>query len=81
MILALAAILVFWKRISAALMLAPVFFLAGETACAINILFFLYESAALEYLHSYLMVACLGFLAFAVIEAVDHHLLPGFSVT
>jgi len=75
MILALAAILIFWKQIPAALMLALVFFLAGETACAINILFFFYESTTMEYLHSFFMVVCLGFLAFAVIEAVDHNLL------
>ena len=75
MILALAGLLIFWQGMNVALRLALIFFLAGETACAINILFFFYESAFLEYLHSYLMVVCLGFLAFAVIEAVDHNLL------
>ncbi len=75
MILALAALLALWSYLAMALRLALLFFLLGETACAINILFFFYESTALEYLHSYLMVVCLGFLAFAVIEAVDHNLL------
>lgn len=75
MILALVVLLLLWRHIAAALRLSLVFFLAGETACAINILFFFYESTVLEYVHSYLMVVCLGFLAFAVIEVVDHNLL------
>jgi hypothetical protein len=75
MLLALAALLAFWKHIRPALRGALLFFLLGETACAINILFFFYESTAWEYLHSYLMVVCLGFLAYALIEAADHNLL------
>ena len=75
MLLSLAALVLLWKQISAAMRLALFFFLAGETACAVNILFFFYENTALEYLHSFLMVVCLGFLAFTIIEALDHNLL------
>jgi len=78
MLLALAAIVLLWGEAVpalAALRWSMIFFLGGEVFCWINILFFFEESLLLEYLHSFFMVACLGFLAFSVMEALDHGLL------
>jgi hypothetical protein len=75
MILALAAIFLFGQHMPKALIFSLISFLVGETACAVNIIFFFYESVGLEYLHSYFMVVCLGFLVFAAIEVVDHNFL------
>ena len=78
MLLALAAIVLLWGEAVpalAALRWSMIFFLVGEVFCWINILFFFEESLLLEYLHSFFMVACLGFLAFSVMEALDHGLL------
>jgi len=50
-------------------------FLLGEFFCWINILFFVEEILVLEYLHSLLMVFCLGFLYYSIMEVVDKELL------
>ncbi len=76
MALAAGLILLLWKlpRL-AALTWGLIFFEFGEICCGLNILFFFEESPLLEYLHSWGMVVCLGFLAFAALEALDHSLL------
>lgn len=50
-------------------------FWLGEFFCWINILFFVEESLAFEYLHSLFMVICLGFLSYSLMEVLDHELL------
>jgi len=50
-------------------------FWLGEFFCAINILFFVEENLLFEYLHSVLMAFCLGLLFYAVMEALDEHVL------
>lgn len=74
--MALASLVVglLWKQASpslAALRWAMIFFLVGELICWINILAFFEEHLLLEYLHSWGMVVCFGFLVFAIVEALD----------
>jgi rhodanese-related sulfurtransferase len=74
MALALLGLLWLWPAGSLALQAlrgSLAFFLAGEAACWANIVFFPVESVALEFAHSWAMVGCLGFLAFAGFEALD----------
>ena len=78
MAVALAAIVLLWGQseiVLAALRWSMLFFLAGELFCWVNIVAFNEESVPLEFLHSWGMVACLGFLAFAAVEAVDRGLI------
>jgi hypothetical protein len=78
MLLALAGLVLLWPLAGVALpalRFSLVFFLAGEAFCWINILFYVEESIVWEYLHSACMVGCLGFLAYAFIEALDDGLL------
>ena len=74
MVLATAAVVLLWGQAAptrAALRWSMIFFLLGETICWVNIIFFVEEHLLLEYLHSWGMVVCLGFLAFAALEALD----------
>ena len=58
-----------------ALRWALIGFLVGEFACWVNFQFFIVESIALEYLHSYSMTFFIAFLTYALIEAVDSNIL------
>lgn len=74
MLVALAVVIVLWRATSPSLSAtrwSMVFFLIGELICWVNIIFFTEEHLLLEYLHSWGMVACLGYLAFAVLDALD----------
>ena len=74
MLLSLVAVALLWNRGGRslpALRWSMIFFFLGESACAVNIVGFDPESVELEYLHSWAMVVCLGFLAYAAIEALD----------
>ncbi len=74
MVLAAVAVALLWGQAAparAALRWSMIFFLVGEIICWVNIIFFTEEHLLLEYLHSWGMVACLGFLAFAALEALD----------
>ncbi|HNB54286.1 MAG TPA: hypothetical protein PK530_20235 [Anaerolineales bacterium] len=76
MLLALGATILLWKETTrplTALRWSMAFFLFGEVVCWFNILFFFEENLLLEYLHSWGMIACLGFLVYAVLEALDSH--------
>lgn len=52
-----------------------VIFLAAETFCAINYLFYNHNSYLAEYLHSYGMALSFGFTAFALMLGTDDRLL------
>lgn len=68
-------LIIFLRRVKSrdglALLWGLGFFLAGETACAINIIFFAHGSDWLEFIHGYGMLLNFAFVAFAFIEAVD----------
>ena len=81
MLIALALIILLWRVKGTdffALRWGLTFFLAGETACAINIVAFSHDSYLLEYFHMYGMVLGFAFVIYAVIEALDSKIL-GFS--
>lgn len=74
MLLASGATVLLWKETTrplTALRWSMIYFLFGELACWVNILFFFEENLVLEYLHSWGMVVCLGFLVYSVLEAMD----------
>lgn len=50
-------------------------FLAAETACAVNYLFYDHDSYLAEYLHSFGMTLSFGVAAFAILHGVDERLL------
>jgi hypothetical protein len=78
MVLALGLIVLIWAEKSPTFQALKGFlvtFWVGEFFCWINIVFFVEESLLFEYLHSLLMVFCLGFLSYSLIEALDHELL------
>ncbi len=51
------------------------FFLAGESFCAINYIFFGENSYLVEYLHIFGMVLAFGFTTYAIFEALDTRIL------
>jgi hypothetical protein len=78
MLLSLIWIIWLWRRAETdltALRWGLIFFLAGETACAINYLGFHGNSAGVDYLHSYGMAVGFAFVAYAVLEALDLRLV------
>ena len=78
MLLLLAVVVLLWRQrepVLKVLCWALLCFFIGEAFCWVNILFFIQESLLFEYLHSFFMVACLGFLTFSGMEAVDQGLL------
>ena len=78
MLLALAVLFLAWGESNPAwkaLQGSLAAFWIGEFACATNILFFVEENLALEYLHSLFMVFCLALLFFSALEATDQGLL------
>jgi rhodanese-related sulfurtransferase len=77
-ILSLALIIVLWKSRSpdlVALRWAMIFFFLGENACALNYFLFKETSYMSEYLHSYGMLVCFSFAAYALLEGVDRRIL------
>jgi hypothetical protein len=49
-------------------------FLAAETACAVNYIFYNHDSYLAEYLHSYGMTMSFGFVVFALMNGLDERL-------
>lgn len=77
-LLSLAVAVVLWPRREpdlVALRWAMIWFFLGENACALNYLGFGETSYVLEYLHSYGMLLCFAFTAYAVVEAIDGRML------
>ncbi|HUT52980.1 MAG TPA: rhodanese-like domain-containing protein [bacterium] len=78
MLLSFALILWTWKLEApdlAALRRGLAFFLAGESFCAMNYLFFSEDSYLIEYLHGFGMVVAFGFTSYAVMEGLDRRVL------
>ncbi len=74
MLLSLAGIWVLRRQQTAdliSLKWAMIFFLAGESFCAVNYLFFQDDSYLVEYLHIYGMLLAFGFTIHAVMEGFD----------
>ncbi|MEW6076643.1 MAG: rhodanese-like domain-containing protein [Thermodesulfobacteriota bacterium] len=76
----LTAVLIFYLRKSAAmagkaLRLSMIFFLAGESFCALNYLFFGEDACLIEYLHIAGMVAAFGFAFSAAFQFMDLKLM------
>lgn len=77
-LLSLILIIFLWRSQSSdltALRWAMIFFFLGENACALNYFVFKETSYISEYLHSYGMLLCFGFTAYAVLEGVDGRIL------
>ncbi len=78
MLLSLVWIIWLWRRRAAdlvALRWGLIFFLAGETACAINYVAFGGHSALTDYLHSYGMAVGFSYVAYALLEGIDFRLV------
>jgi hypothetical protein len=74
MLLSLVLIIVLWRQKAAdlaALRRGLTCFLIGEGFCAMNYLVFTNGSHLFEYLHSYGMVLCFGFVTYAILEGMD----------
>jgi rhodanese-related sulfurtransferase len=83
-ILAALAVVILWRSRApdlAALRWAMISFFIGENACAVNYLVFRETSYFVEYLHSYGMLLCFGFTAYAVLEGIDRRLLGTSDLT
>ncbi|MBC8870048.1 MAG: rhodanese-like domain-containing protein [Planctomycetes bacterium] len=77
-LIALMLVILLWRSRSpdlTALRWAMIFFFLGENACAANYLALKETSYLLEYLHSYGMLLCFGFAAYAVFEGLDRRVL------
>ena len=78
MLLSLAWIIWLWRRRAhdlVALRWGLIFFLAGETACAVNYIAFGGNSPVTDYLHSYGMAVGFSFVTYAVLEGMDLRLI------
>lgn len=74
MLLSLILILVLWRLKSSdvvALRWGLIFFLTGETFCALNILLFNHSLYLFEFFHMYGMVLSFAFVIYAILEALD----------
>jgi rhodanese-related sulfurtransferase len=74
MIIALGLIILLWRVKGTeigALRWGLTSFLAGETACGVNIVFFDHGSYLLEFFHMYGMVVGFSFVTYAIFEALD----------
>lgn len=74
MLIALVLIVLMWRLKSpdgVAVRWGLVLFLAGETACGVNILFFSHSSYLLEFFHMYGMVLGFAFFTYGVFELLD----------
>ena len=73
-LLSLILVVILWRCRTldlVALRWAMVCFFVGENACAVNYFVFSDWSYLLEYLHSFGMLLCFGFTAYAVVEGLD----------
>ena len=78
MVLSLIWIIWLWRRHArdlVALRWGLVFFLAGETACALNYVAFEGNSPVTDYLHSYGMAVGFSFITYAILEGMDIRLI------
>jgi hypothetical protein len=78
MLLSLLWIIWLWRRSApdlVALRWGLIWFLAGETACAVNYVGFGGLSALTDYLHSYGMAVGFSFIAYAALEGMDVRLI------
>jgi rhodanese-related sulfurtransferase len=77
-LLSLAVVVVLWRSQTpdlAAVRWGMIAFFLGENACAVNYFFFQETSYLAEYLHSFGMLVCFGFLAYAVLDGIDRRIL------
>ncbi len=78
MLLSLVIVAVLWKSRSAdlvALRWGMIAFFLGESACAVNYFGYKETSYLWEYLHGAGMLVSFGFIAYAVLEAIDARIL------
>jgi rhodanese-related sulfurtransferase len=78
MLLSLVVVAVLWKSTAAdlvALRWGMISFFLGEAACAVNYFGYKETSYLWEYLHGAGMFASFGFIAYAVLEAIDARIL------
>jgi len=78
MLLALVIVAILWRRRSpelAALRWGLIFFFIGEAFCAANYLAYEDRSFLFEYLHSFGMALCFGFVTYAAFEGMDRWLI------
>jgi hypothetical protein len=78
MLLSLVWIVWLWRRQAAdlvALRWGLIWFLGGETACAVNYIFFGGLSSFTDYLHSFGMAVGFSFVAYAALDGVDARLI------
>ena len=78
MLLSLLLIIFLWHQNANDLQILRwglIFFLAGETFCAINYIFYQEDSALLEYWHSFGMVIGIALILLAFIEGLDSRLI------
>ena len=77
-ILSLLGVIVLWRSRDAdltAVRWALIAFFLGENACALNYFVFRESSYLMEYLHSFGMFVCFGFVTYAVLEGIDQRIL------
>jgi rhodanese-related sulfurtransferase len=78
MFLSLVIVGLLWKSAAAdlvALRWAMIWFFVGETACGVNYFVCQETSYFWDYLHAAGMLVCFGFLAYAILEAIDERIL------
>jgi len=78
MLLSFVLIVLLWRKTNAdlaALRWALIFFLVGETACAVNYIVFTHESHLAEFIHSYSMVLTFAYLTYAMFDAADSRII------
>jgi rhodanese-related sulfurtransferase len=78
MLLSLVVVAVLWKSAAAdlvALRWGTIAFFLGESACAVNYFGYQETSYLWEYLHAAGMFVCFGFVAYAILEAIDDRIL------
>jgi thiosulfate sulfurtransferase len=78
MFLSLVVVALLWRSTASdlvALRWGMIAFFLGEAACAVNYFGYKETSYLWEYLHGAGMFVCFGFLAYAVLEAIDDRLL------
>jgi rhodanese-related sulfurtransferase len=78
MLLSLVIVAILWRRRSpelVALRWGLIFFFIGEAFCAANYLAYEDRSFLFEYLHSFGMALCFGFVTYAAFEGMDRWLI------
>ena len=74
MLMSLILVVLLWRREApdlAALRRGLIWFFIGEAFCSVNYFVFADQSYLSEYIHSFGMVLCFGFVTFAVLEGMD----------